>query len=537
MSFTPGGLLRRFFGSAVSNAAGYGVGGAILPTLEPLTQDIANETWAVHSVKPLAATTAAAADLRGLGAGTDWQREASYTGINADRYAALVELAADLPPTDELLDLLRRGVISDATFDGALQRRGMLAAWRPRVRGLRAVLPSVTDMVRFAVREVYDPGQRAALDLDAERPAAFVADAARIGLEADTAADYWAAHWQLPSYTEGVEMWHRGELTTAQLDGLLRALDYAPTWRAKLRAIAERIPPLTDMIRFAVREVYSPAIRAQLGLDSDYPAEFTAEAALHGMTEERARQYWAAHWRLPSAMQGYKMLHRGEINDAELGTLLRALDYPPLWRERLQAIAYLVPGRVDLRRMFKADVITEPEVFAGYQRLGYTAADARTLTDFAIAEKAGGATSRNETATELRDEYEGGFATEAQLRQGLGQLGYDPTEVDSLVLLGAARQVKTERGRVVTALHKLYVSNRLDDDAARTRLGETGMVSAAIDRIIPLWTVERDAAKSQLTAAQIRSAYRKNALTLDQAIDQLEARDYTEEDARVYLAS
>ena len=60
----------------------------------------------------------------------------------------------------------------------------------------------------------------------------------------------------LPSYEQGAEMLHRGELTDAQFSGSPKALDYAPTWRSKLETIARRIPPLSDMIRFAVRQVY-----------------------------------------------------------------------------------------------------------------------------------------------------------------------------------------------------------------------------------------------------------------------------------------
>lgn len=535
MAFTPGGLLRRFFGSAVSNAAGYSIGGAITPALAPLTQDIQNETWSAHQVKPLTLAEAAQGAAHELVPALDWEAEAAFSGLNPERFAALTEMQLEAPQTGQLLELLRRGVVTDAQVDAALARNGMVGQWRERVRRLALVLPSVTDMVRFAVREVYDPASRAALDLDAEFPQAFADDAALIGLDAEQAGKFWAAHWDLPSYEQGTEMLFRGEITQAQFAGLLKALDYAPTWRGKLEAIARRIPPLTDMIRFAVREVYSPAIRSELGLDDDFPAEFVPEAALHGMDENRARQYWAAHWRLPSAQQGSRMLWRGEITQAQLSTLLRALDYPPYWREKLSNIAHLVPGRVDLRRMYRADVITRAQVHAGYVRLGYTDTDAETLTRFADAEKAGGTGRAEATRSELAAEFEGGFITEAEYRADLALLGFSGPDQDIQVELGGARAVKTERGRVVTAIHKAYVAHKILEPQTRVALAGTNMIPEAIDRILPLWTLERDLTKHELSDSQLRAAYRKSAVTLEQAVAELVSRDYTDADARVYL--
>lgn len=493
MSFTPGGLLRRFFGSAISNAAGYAIGGAITPTLEPLTQDLANEAWTAHPVKPLSAAASAEAVVRDLWDEGRAGEEAQRTGIDGERFDVLHGLAGEPPGPQQLLELWNRDQLTEARVDTGLRQSRMRPEWYTAFKTLRDVLVPVSDLVRFAVREVFSPADRARLDLDAEFPAAFAEQARKLGLPEQSARDYWAAHWDLPSYTQATEMLFRGEISRAEFNGLLKALDYAPTWRGPLEAIARRIPTITDMIRFAVREVYNPPLRKQLGIDAEYPAAFTAAAAMHGMAEADARDYWAAHWRLPSARQGYQMLWRGEITAGELDALLKSLDYPPVWRDRLANIAHLVPGRVDLRRMYKADVITRAEVHAGYVRLGYTDADAETLTKFADTEKAGGSTAKHETAAELRDEFEGGYITEAEFRTQLATLGYDPADVDMLVSLGDARRVKTERARVVTALHKMFSKGDIDATRATGLLTDTGMHAEAVARVIALWTLERDA--------------------------------------------
>ena len=486
-------LFGRFFGSAISNAAGYGIGGAMLPALEPYTRDIANVSWAANRAMPLGAGLAADAQLRGFMSDDAADAEAARTGFSSGRLSVLNQLHGSAPPLDTLYALRRRDLIDDAQLAAGIRQLGYLPQWRGLLTGLRNVLPSVTDMVRFAVREVYDSGQRAALDLDAELPGAFVTDAARVGLSPERAGQYWAAHWELPSAEQMAAMLFRGELSSSQFSGGLKALDYAPTWRPKLETILRPIPPLSDMIRFAVREVYDPQARQSLGLDADYPQAFTSAAAMHGMTDEYARQYWAAHWRLPSAMQGYRMLWRGEISEAQLSGLLKALDYPAIWRERLQAIAYLVPGRIDLKRMLRHEILNREQVKAGYQRLGYTPADAEYLTQIAEAEQSSATTSNP-------------WMTRA-------------------------------RSRLYTVAHNEYVDRSIDDATATGVLTQIGVPAPERGPVLALWQRERDLQRLELTPAQIRKAYRKDQYDEATALAELRERGMTAADAETFLAS
>jgi hypothetical protein len=483
--------LGRFFGSAVSNAAGYAIGGAILPTLAPYVQFLANEAWKDHPTRPPSVTTAAEAWSRGIldeAAAKEWARTTGYDAEVATLYR---DVQLEAPNLGSLLELERRKLADAGEVADAMRRNNILPEWIGKLRALRFVVPSVTDMVRFAVREVYDPGQRAALDLDAEFPPAFAQDAERIGIQPADAGKYWAAHWQLPSYEQGAEMLFRNEITPAQFTRLLKALDYAPTWRTPLENIARRIPPISDMIRFAVREVYNPALRKSLGLDDGYPAAFTPEAALHGMDAERAKQYWAAHWKLPSAVQGYHMLWRDEITPAQLDELLQALDYAPKWRPRLANIAHLVPSRVDLRRMLKAGVLDRAQVKKGYQRLGYTLADAETLTVFAEHEAAKG---------------EGGASF--------------------------AEKAKT---RLYTVLHNEYLDGSVDQARARELMVELGVPAAEQTIVLGLWDAERSISRLELTPAQIKKAYSKGLYAVDVATSELVERGMTADDADTFL--
>lgn len=531
------GIWSRFYGSAVSTAVGFGIGTALGPPLAPLTQAAQNEAWKLYPDRPLSAELAAALVAEGKLEAEAGAGEAALTGMNGDRFGRMVTALEQPPQTGELLDLWRRGRADRGEVEAALRAQRLPARWVPKVLALREVLPPVTDLIRMAVREVFSPASRQQLDLDADFPESLLEPAAAIGLSEQTTRNYWAAHWQLPSREEGAAMLYRGLLSPDEFDGLLKALDYAPTWRGKLRGISRPIPSLSDMIRFAVREVYSPEQVAALGLDSDFPQEFADEAALHGLEPERARQYWAAHWRLPSAQQGYEMLHRGELTEAGLAGLLRALDYPPRWRRSLEAIAYRLPGRVDLRRMYRYRVLSRAEVKAGYQRLGYTAADAETLTRFAEAERAGEAGTKDLTLAHFAAEYLGGYLTEADYRRELGRLGYDDSEAEQIVRLYDARKVAQARDRAASRIGSSFIGWKISSDEAAAALQKLEIRPEAQARMLEEWTVAREANVQQMTAANVRTAFRKGLYDRPAALAELAERGWRPDDAEKYLDS
>jgi hypothetical protein len=526
-------FLRRFTGNAVSTAAGYGIGSAMSPALEPLTREVANETWSAHPNQPLSPDDAADATVRNLLTVEQAAAEAKRNGINADRFETMRGLAGEPPGPAQLLELWNRGDLDEADVTRGLRQGRLRNEWVNAVKALRRYLPPVSDLVRFGVREVYDPEQRAFLDLDADYPEAMTADAAKLGLSERDARRYWAAHWNLPSYTEATEMLHRGFLTRSQYDDLLRAQDYAPTWRGKLRDIAARIPPLSDMIRFAVREVYDPAKRAALGLDAEFPEAFAGQAALHGMSEAHAREYWAAHWHLPSATQGFQMLHRKEIDLAELDGLLKALDYPTLWRDRLRNIAYHVPGRIDLRRMLQEGLITPAEARGGYEHLGYRPADAARMV--ALAQASGSTTAKGLTAADLAAEYEGLLISRAEYVSELRGLGYPAAAAEEKADVTDSKRARAARNALIATARTRYIGWRIDQPAVEQALRDADVPAAQASDLLARWAVERELNVHHLTEAQVLAAYKKTLLTRDAALERLLDLGLDADDALIRL--
>ena len=294
------------------------------------------------------------------------------------------------------------------------------------------------------------------------------------------------------------EAWNRKLISEPTAIDQLRRLGYGGEILNAMQSLRFRLPPLTDLTRMAVREVFSPDQRAALTLDADYPAPLTAHAESIGLAEEWARNYWAAHWDLPSPSQGYEMLHRGIISDAQLLELLRALDYAPVWRNRLRDISYNPLTRVDIRRMYHAGVLSEADVTQAYKFIGYNDENARRLTTFtklnyAPGDKVKAITDRELTATQIRTAYRRRVITREDAADRLITIGYDAEEAEFQLALD-------------------------DSTLAANPLTEAG------------------APVRELTVATVRQAYREGLYEYDQATAELEALGYLAAEADVMLA-
>jgi len=186
----------------------------------------------------------------------------------------------------------------------------------------------------------------------------------------------------MPDDTITFSMWLRGLITEEDAKRILRSRGYTDEVIDKYKELRFFIPPVQDLITMAVREVFSPEIAKEFGQFDDFPDDFAVWAKRQGVSEQWSKNYWAAHWALPSIQMGYEMLHRGVINEDKLKLLMRALDIMPGWRDDLIEISFSPYTRVDIRRMHKVGVLTREEVFKAYKDIGYNDERAEKLTSF-----------------------------------------------------------------------------------------------------------------------------------------------------------
>jgi hypothetical protein len=246
------------------------------------------------------------------------------------------------------------------------------------------------------------------------------------------------------------------------------------------KELAHIIPEVQDVIRFAVREVYTPEIAEQFGQFEDYPTLAEGDAGRAGIRPEDFRKYWAAHWDLPSPSQGFDMYHRGLIDEETLKRLLRALDVMPFWRDKLEGIAWDLPNRIETRMMARYGIVDKAFIVDILKKLGLAEEYRDVVADMNIAM---------------------GIRSDLATRYSKRWINKDQVK-DELVASGLSAQVQDR-------LYKWIISNVSD---------------------------ERTAPEKDLTKAEIIKGVKKGVITIDEGVAQLMELGYDQEEAYYLLA-
>lgn len=319
----------------------------------------------------------------------------------------------------------------------------------------------------------------------------------------------------------------------AARDRLLRIIGYGDEEIAELVKLYEWIPPVQDLIRFVVREVYQDDFHAENDLIDPPPKQFLDELALTGGTALRGKQYWRAHWNLPSVTQGFEMLHRGVIEQGDLRFLLRALDVMPSWRDKLQAISFRRLTRVDLRRMHDIGVLSREQVRRRYQDLGYTAADAELMTRF--TEDYNLKRERRSGEKELLESYLKGILTIGGLQSGLSGLGFREEDVQFIISGAVLRKANDDLDVDTRVLKADFTSGRIDRATASVELAALGYLTEDADRLINLWEVSIREREKFPTQEQLERFRVNGQLTDVEYADELLTQGYTQGHVNLFL--
>jgi len=405
----------------------------------------------------------------------------------------------------------------------------------------------------------------------------------------------------LPPVSEIQDGWNRGVIGDAIAEDMLRRWGFGFEALEVVKELRHRLPTPSDLVRFGVREVFTPAIAEQFGQFLEFPPRFGDEMEKQGYTGEWSQAYWAAHWELPSVSAGYEMLHRDVIDLDTLNLLLRAQDVMPFWRQKLVDIAYNLPTRVDTRRLYKAGIWTEAQVYQNYLHLGNPPETARALTDFAIkwatpedsmeidditdvatseirlayrrhvVDRAraldmlvtSGVTAelaefylavddtrlardpaayadvdvRDLTLSVILDAYSEGLWDRDRTQRELESAGFLPTSADLLLTLEDYKIGRALTAAQVGLIRQQYIAYDLDGAGSGQALQLLEISPGRQSLILAEWSVDRQAGTRKLSVAEVRTAWRAQRFADDDALAYLLRLGYNADDADLIFAS
>ena len=237
---------------------------------------------------------------------------------------------------------------------------------------------------------------------------------------------------EIPTLGMVMEARNKGYITDEQQERYFVGLGFTNNVeREVLNKLRYQWPTPTDLIPFAVKDIWIPEIVQRFQYDADFPAVFQTFMSHAGMGWKPSdlgvqvppaqditwpQAYWRAHWQVLSptqagtavsflrpAVPGSPKSRRPGIpafTEGDFDLIMRTADYPPIMREWLRGLAYAALTRVDIRRMYNLGVVDRDEVLQLYMDIGYDTTNAELLTKFTEQEKEQRQNSRNKARLE-----------------------------------------------------------------------------------------------------------------------------------------
>jgi len=360
-------------------------------------------------------------------------KDISRGDIHPDRAQQYLDAILTKPATQDIVahELRINPDLSD--LDRRLRKIGIHPEYLEVYRDLAQVIPPVADIITMAVREAFSPAIAARFGQYEDFPDELGEWGAKKGLSLDWSKRYWAAHWSLPSVSQGFEMLHRGVITSEDLNMLLRAQDVMPFWRDKLTAIAFR-----TLTRVDVRRMYKEGVLDEAGVYKAYLDAGYADENADRMTEFTIRQTLSVQAKFTSAdvIKAYttRMISASEargmlldlgIRSTDASYILETAEYKRLWDLTNSRIA-------GIKNLYRKGVYDENAARAKLLGLNLPAVEVDVLFEQWWFEKAGDLAPTWTKAETLRYAAEGRITVD-RARVELERMGYDAEHVNIYV--------------------------------------------------------------------------------------------------------
>lgn len=408
--------------------------------------------------------------------------------------------------------------------------------------------PSPMDLVHWQAREVFEPKMIEKYGLRDELGELRREDFYKAGMTDEQIDNYWMAHWEHPELRTIIEMLRRTGFTEEDMRAWFRLVEIPPYWRDKLIEISYEIPTRVDVRRWwdmrtidegRLREIY--AFQGYHGKDLDDYVLWTKVYVAFPDLIARWKNGWITLDEVKSELTGYGM--PADRLEELIQTKIKTVG-----PERVEGERDLT--KTDIYKGVKTGALTRGEAAELLMDLGFDTEEAEYLLTINIPtdEEDVVIKERELTKSDIKAAVKEELLTPLQAVDRLVALRYSLADSQFLVsiferLIPIAKiepQRELTKGDIAKGLSK----GILAPGEARNMLLELRYSEEDADYLISINMPSEEAIeeeqKRQLAKTDIRSAFRVELITADEAISRLEGIGYSPDDAQflvsIYLA-
>jgi len=473
------------------------------------------------------------------------------------------KFTTNIPGIAEATRFLWRGKITEEEFKDVVKRHGYNENYADAFLELTKVIPSITDLVRFTVREAWGDHT-----FEEQMPAFYKWSAAQ-GLDKVFADAYWWSHWIIPTYEQAREMFWRGKIDEEEFHAMIRRADYAPEYSKYWDELSWRLPG-----RIAIRWMYEWGL-----IEKDDMLRLLRAEGMHPDWQERVADAYLKNQlrdeigRARTAL--ISLFAKGKITDieelrtklTELGIRKESVDfnikeaeYRKLLSEKEEKIEVKknvltdehTKVRTALVKLFRIGKLPRDKLEAELRGMGYTSEEIEATIKYAdLLIEYDKATAKEETVKDiLKDErtktrtilvrlFKEGFLSSEELGANLTGIGYSPEEVDASLKYAKLEfdlELKRDQADIIM---RSFRSGLITESEARRKLGELGLRSEKTEALINYEKARKKVdveAVRLLTASQLLKAFKSKIITEEEARKRLESMNYPERDRDILIA-
>lgn len=253
------------------------VGQIAAPVLAPVAQSIANAVNQAAPVMPLSPAELALGVVKGTVDQGTARTEAEKSGVQASDLDIMVLNTGDPLSPQELLYLLRRGLIDQARLEHGVRQGRLRNEWIPDLLNLKLQPISPADAVAAAVQEQIDRGAAEKIAYEG-------------GIGAADFAILFNTRGRPPGIEQVVELVRRGIVPakgtgpdSTTLEQAVHESDLKTKWEPAIQALLDYIPPprtVTALLRAgSITEQQALDLFRKAGLSQELAAAYVADAS------------------------------------------------------------------------------------------------------------------------------------------------------------------------------------------------------------------------------------------------------------------
>lgn len=488
---------------SVSNAIGGGIGAGLADLLAPTNQDIMNG----HPNQMLTANEYAVLAATRLMDYTQAQNEARRLGINADRFARMVELAQNFGDVSALLDLYNRRLINRTNLTDALHRQGFDLDWAEAFAQSNKRLLSPEQLADMVLRGWLDQ------NTGASHAALSGTDAADFDLLVKDTGEP-------PGTMQMLEGFRRGFIDQNTLQHGIRESRVRNEWIPLIEALRFEPMSTADAVRAVVENYLSSSdgqrIAEQNGLEPShwpYLVESWGEPLAHGQMGE--------------------LYHRGLVSrDQFVQAILESRTKNKYVNQAIE-LSRRLPNERLIVNMIAHNAISVQDGMTLLLELGFTQNDAAAIVKTGTASRT--ATHKTLTQATIVQLYSEGVIARDTAVQQIQAIGLSSTDAQWIIAAEDAKLAARERQASIAKIRTSYVGHKIDESTAERDLLAIGVDHNHASRLATLWSVEREANRRSLTEAQIIKIAQAGLISPSDASSRLQGLGLTAGDASLVL--